>query len=89
LIVQYSKSFLYFCEDCGAFCEGEWVQHRQLDEHNGLVGLSLIGHSSLARLNGFDGLISLVDFIGLNVPLALLASLAAMALPSTLALSAS
>ncbi len=28
LIVKYSKTSLHFREDCGAFCEGEWVQHR-------------------------------------------------------------
>jgi hypothetical protein len=67
LVVKYSKIFLHFHKDWGKFCEGEWVQHRQLDEHNGLVGLSLIGHFGLARLTGFVGLIGLVNFISLNV----------------------
>ena len=67
LIVKYSKISLHFHKDCGTFCVGEWVQHRQLDEHNGLVGLSLINHSGLARLTGFDGLIGLINFIGLDV----------------------
>jgi hypothetical protein len=67
LIVKYSKTSLHFRKDCSTFCEGEWVQHRQLDEHNNLIGLSLISHSGLARLTGFDGLIGLVDFIGLYI----------------------
>jgi len=28
LIVKYTKTSLHFREDCGTFCEGEWVQHR-------------------------------------------------------------
>jgi hypothetical protein len=63
LIVKYSKTSLHFREDCGTFCEGKWVQHRQLDEHNNLVGLSLIGHSGLAKLTGFDSLIGLVNIL--------------------------
>jgi hypothetical protein len=72
LIVKYSKTSLHFRKDCGTFCEGEWVQHRRLDEHNNLVGISLIGHSGLARLTGFDGLICLVNFIGLDVLIGLI-----------------
>jgi hypothetical protein len=40
LIVNYTKTSLHFREDCGTFCEGEWVQHRRLDKHNDLIGLS-------------------------------------------------
>ncbi len=66
LIVNYSKTSLHLLEDCGIFFEGEWEQQQQLDEHehNGLVGLSLIGHPGLARLTCPVGLIGLVDFIG-------------------------
>jgi hypothetical protein len=65
---MYSKTSLHFCRDCGIFCEGaERKQQWQLDEHNGLVGFSLIGHSGLTRLTGFDRFIGLVDFIGLDV----------------------
>jgi hypothetical protein len=67
LIVMFSKTFLYLCKDCSIFCEGEWEQQRQLNKHNGLVGFSLIGHSGLARITGFDGLIGLVNLFGLNV----------------------
>jgi hypothetical protein len=64
---MYSKISLHICKDCSTFCEGEWEQQQQLDKHNGLIGFNLIGHSGLARLTGFDSLISLVNFIGLSV----------------------
>jgi hypothetical protein len=67
LIVMYSKTSLCFCKDCGLFCEGEREQQRQLNKHNGLVGLSLIGYSGLAILTGFVALIGLIDFISLDV----------------------
>jgi hypothetical protein len=66
LIVIYSKIPLHFHEDCSIFCEGEWEQQQRLNKHNGLVGLSLIGHPGIARLTGLVCLIGLVDFIGLN-----------------------
>ncbi len=71
LIVEYSKTSLHFRKDCGTFCEGEWVQHQQLNKHNDLVGPGLIGHSGLARLTGSDSLIGLVDFISLNILISL------------------
>jgi hypothetical protein len=71
LIVKYSKSSLCFCKDCGTFCEREWVQHWQLNKHNSLVGISLIGHSGLARLTGFGIHIGVINFIGLHVLISL------------------
>jgi len=76
LIVIYFKRFLYFRKDCGIFCEGEWEQQQQLDEHtNRLVGLigfislfdfiGVVGLLGLDRLVGIVGLSCLDDFIGL------------------------
>jgi len=76
LIVIYFKRFLYFRKDCGIFCEGEWEQQQQLDEHTN-------------RLVGLIGFISLFDFIGVVGLLGLdrLVGIVAMALSATSALS--
>jgi hypothetical protein len=64
LIVKYTKTSLHFRKDCGKFCEGEWVQHRQLDEHNDLIGLiSLVGFGVIS----FVGLICLISLVGLSL----------------------
>jgi hypothetical protein len=64
LIVIYSKRSLYFREDCGIFCEGEWEQQRHLDGHTGLV--DFIGLFGLIRLIGFVDFIGDVGLVGLN-----------------------
>jgi len=37
LIVIYFKRSLHFHKDCGIFCEGEWEEQQQHNEHTGLV----------------------------------------------------
>jgi hypothetical protein len=64
LIVIYSKRSLYFREDCGIFCEGEWEQQRHLDGHTGLV--DFIGLVGLIRLIGLVDFIGDVGLVGLN-----------------------
>jgi hypothetical protein len=64
LIVIYSKRSLYFREDCGIFCEGEWEQQRHLNGHTGLV--DFIGLVGLIRLIGLVDFISDVGLVGLN-----------------------
>jgi hypothetical protein len=72
LIVKYSKISLHFREDCGTFCEGEWVQHWQFDEpnviigHNCLFGFGFVGHISLTNLIGSIGCICLSGIISIS-----------------------
>jgi hypothetical protein len=58
LIVKYSKISLHFREDCGTFCEGEWLQHWRFDKPNGIIG-----HNCLFGF-GFAGYISLTSLVG-------------------------
>jgi hypothetical protein len=71
-----SKISLHFRKDCGIFCEGEWEQIIKRDgiaiinknKRNNLQlsDISLIGLTTfgLLTINGFVGLVGLIDFIG-------------------------
>jgi hypothetical protein len=72
LIVKYSKISLHLREDCGTFCEGEWVQHRRFDKPNGIInhnclfGFGFVSHISLTSLVGSIGSICLSGIISIS-----------------------
>ena len=70
---KYSKRFLHFREDCGIFCEGEWVfGHNLAFGRNlgfglvnlvGFIGVGLIV-SLIGRLDSLGGLIGHISLVG-------------------------